>query len=302
MKRVIICILCMVLLCGCTQNANTPSDEKITVVTTIFPIYDFARAVVGDNATVKMLIKPGSEVHTYDPLPSDMRAVYDSDLFLYIGGESDTWVDSLLDDGNINSVALIDVAVCQIHEHEGENHDHDHTDEHIWTSTENAVAMLNAICENLTVIDGKNADAYRKNCDDYISEINKASQKTAEVVSRTEHLFILVADRFPFAYFTNQYGIEYEAAFDGCAVSTDISLKTMSRLTETVKSKNISAVFCTELSNKNIANALNQELGVEVIELHSAHSVTLDDFNNGITYTDILYRNINALERGLSNG
>lgn len=309
MKKVIICILCMVLLCGCAQNTNTLNDdEKITVVTTVFPIYDFARAVGGDNVNVKMLIKPGSEVHSYDPLPSDMRAVYDSDLFLYIGGESDTWVDTLLGDGNINSVALIDVSAHQIHEHEHnheaevESHSHDHADEHIWTSTENAVAMLNEICEYITAIDGKNADAYRKNCDAYISEINKASEKTAEVVTRVENPFILVADRFPFAYFTDQYGIEYEAAFDGCAVSTDISLKTMYRLTETVKSKNIKAVFCTELSSKNIANALNQELGVEVIELHSAHNVTLDDFNNGITYTDILYRNINALERGLSNG
>ena len=111
---------------------------------------------------------------------------------------------------------------------------------------------------------------------------------------------MLVADRFPFAYFAEQYGIDYEAAFDGCAVSTDISLKTMARLTDTIEAKGIKAVFCTELSNKNIANALNQELGVDVIELHSAHNVTLDDFNSGITYIDILYRNIRALERGLN--
>ena len=111
---------------------------------------------------------------------------------------------------------------------------------------------------------------------------------------------MLVADRFPYAYFAKQYNIDFEAAFDGCAVSTDISLKTMARLTETIEKRNVKAVFCTEMSNQNIANALKEQLSVEIIELHSAHNVTLDDFNSGITYIDILYRNIKALERGLN--
>lgn len=295
MKKVIICILCVVLLCGCSGNTVTQSSDKITVVTTIFPLYDFARAIGGDNIELKMLIRPGTEVHSYDPLPSDMAAVSRSDLFLYIGGESDKWVDTLLDDGNINSLSLINAA-----EHTHHEHGHDHTDEHIWTSTDNAVLMLKMICESIIKIDTENADIYRKNCDAYIEKIEVASKRLSDTVSEYENPFILVADRFPFTYFTEEYGIEYEAAFDGCAVSTDISLKTMSRLTETVKNKNIKSVFCTELSSKNIANALQEELGVGVIELHSAHNVSLDDFNGGITYVDILYRNINALERGLS--
>lgn len=295
MKKIIICILCVILLCGCSGNTVTQSSDKITVVTTIFPLYDFARAIGGDNIEVKMLIRPGTEVHSYDPLPSDMAAVSRSDLFLYIGGESDKWVDTLLDDGDINSLALINAA-----EHTHHEHGHDHTDEHIWTSSDNAVLMLETICESIIKTDAENADIYRKNCDAYIERIQEASRQISDTVSKYENPFILVADRFPFTYFTEEYGIEYEAAFDGCAVSTDISLKTMSRLTETVKSKNIKSVFCTELSNKNIANALQEELGVEVIELHSAHNVSLDDFNGGITYVDILYRNINALERGLS--
>ncbi|MBQ8266834.1 MAG: zinc ABC transporter substrate-binding protein [Clostridia bacterium] len=301
MKRIIICLLCMVLLCGCAQNTNTHSSEKITVVTTIFPLYDFARAIGGDNIEVEMLIRPGSEVHSYDPLPSDMRSVYDSDLFLYIGGESDTWVDTLLDDGDINSLSLIDTVEQNHHEHNHHKHGHDHTDEHIWTSPENAVIMLRKICESIIAIDIDNADTYRENCDAYIKEIEKASEQMSETVSKYEKPFIVVADRFPFAYLAEQYDIEYEAAFDGCAVSTDISLKTMSRLTEVIKAKNIKAVFCTELSSRNIANALQQEMCVEVIELHSGHNVTLDDFNNGITYVDILYRNINALKRGLAS-
>ena len=300
MKKIIICLLCLVLLCGC-KSQNLTQENKMTVVTTIFPLYDFARAVGGDCIDVKMLIRPGSEVHSYDPLPSDMRLVYDCDLFLYIGGESDAWVDTIISDTDINSVSLIDT-VSVIHE-EHEHHDkesHDHADEHIWTSPENAVIMINSICDSLCKADPQNTDIYTENCKAYAQEINKASAEIYDAVSQFDNPFMLVADRFPFAYFAEQYGIDYEAAFDGCAVSTDISLKTMARLTDTIEAKDIEAVFCTELSNKNIANALHQELGVDVIELHSAHNVTLDDFNSGITYIDILYRNIKALERGLN--
>ena len=297
MKRIIICILCVVLLCGCAGTGDIKQSEKLTVVTTIFPLYDFARAIGGENISVKMLIKPGAEVHSYDPLPSDMRAVYDSDLFLYIGGESDKWVNNLIDGTKANSLALIDTIE---HNHQHTHHGHNHADEHIWTSPDNAVLMLKEICESMIKIDGKNADIYTKNCDEYIKEINLASKETSNTVSQYKNPFILVADRFPFSFFAKQYSIEYEAAFDGCAVSTDISLKTMSRLTETIKQNKIKTVFCTELSNKNIANALKEELGVQIIELHSAHNVTLDDFVNGITYADIMRRNNSALKRGLA--
>jgi len=294
MKKIIICILCLMLLCGCSdaKASVTQNREKITVVTTVFPLYDFARAIGGDLINLKMLIRPGTEVHSYEPLPSDMAAVYDSDLFLYIGGESDKWVDTLLDDGDINSLPLINAA-----EHTHREHGHDHTDEHIWTSPDNAVLMLEAICESIIKIDAENADIYRKNCNTYIKRIKEASEQISYTVSKYENPFILVADRFPFEYFTEQYGIEYEAAFGGCAVNTDISLKTMARLTQTIESKNVKAVFCTELSNQNIAKALKELLDVEIIELHSAHNVTLDDFNDGITYVDILCRNAKALEK-----
>lgn len=299
MKRILICIFCVVLLCGCSENIDVSKSEKVTVVTTVFPLYDFARAIGGEYIDVKMLIRPGSEVHSYDPLPSDMMAVHDCDLFLYIGGESDAWVDNLIDGTDINHLALIDTVECGHQGHDAHGHGHDHSDEHIWTAPKNAVLMLREICENICKADPENADFYKENCDAYITEINKASDEISDTVSDFENPFILVADRFPFAYFAEQYGIRYEAAFDGCAVSTDISLKTMSRLTAAIQKRDIKAVFCTELSNKNIANALHEELGVGIIELHSAHNVTLKDFNDGITYVDILYRNINALERGM---
>ena len=295
MKRILICLLCLALLCGCSTIDLPEDTTDLTIVTTIFPLYDFARQICGEKADVKMLIKPGSEVHSYDPLPSDMKSIYDSDLFLYVGGESDKWVNTMLDGTDVNAVSLIDSVSHHNHSHGGETH----ADEHIWTSPKNACVMLQEICESIVAVDDKNADYYQANCDSYKQKINAASQQIKDAVSKCENPFILVADRFPFWYFVNEYGIDYEAAFDGCAVSTDISLKTMSRLTKTIETKEIKTIFVTELSSKNIANALRGEYGVNILELHSAHNVTLDDFNNGISYVDILNRNCKAVEEGL---
>ena len=185
-------------------------------------------------------------------------------------------------------------------EHNHEHHGPNHTDEHIWTSPEIAVSMIKNICWALIESDPENADVYTKNQDEYTKKINSAANEISAAVSDADNPFLLVADRFPFEYFVEEYGIEYEAAFGGCAVSTDISLKTMSRLTETIEKRKLKSVFCTELSNRNIANALKNQLGVEIIELHSAHNVTLDDFKAGVTYADILHRNAKALKRGLN--
>ncbi len=298
MKRLILITLCfLVMLCGC--SAPMPkTDGKISVVTTIFPVYDFARAVGGDNIDLTLLIKPGTEVHTYDPLPSDMQSVYNCDLFLYVGGESESWVQSLLSESSINSLALIDEVEHKHHGHDG----HHHTDEHIWTSPANAVLMVEKICEMLSECDVQNADKYRKNTDEYKQKITVAADDIGAVVKKVQNPFILVADRFPFGYFAEEYGIDYEAAFDACAASTDISINTMSRLTQTIENRGIKAVFCTELSTRNIADALSEQTGVKVLELHSGHNVTLDDFESGTTYVDILYRNQTALKEGLFSG
>ncbi len=296
MKKILICLICLLTLCGCAPKGMQTQGDKISVVTTIFPLYDFARAVGGDNVDLKMLIRAGTEVHSYDPLPSDMVAASECDAFFYIGGESDKWVETLLSGADINSLALIN-EVELIHE----DHHHDHEgDEHIWTSPKNAVLMVESICDFLCELDPKNATEYQENSSNYIQKITAASAEIKSAVSAVESPFILVADRFPFAYLTHEFGIEYEAAFGGCATSTDISLKTMARLTEVIDERSIKAVYCTEMSNRNIADALSKQTGVKVLELHSAHNVTLDDFENEITYVDILYQNINALKEGLS--
>ncbi len=293
MKRMIALLLVALLLCGCGAT-NTVDDKRVNIVTTIFPIYDFVRAIGGEKTDIKLLIKPGTEIHSYDPVPSEIRSIYDADLFLYIGGESDAWVDKIIGDKNVNSLALIECADTLLEEGENEY------DEHIWTSPENAEKMLDNILKKLIKIDPENSDYYRENHKNYVEKIRGIASKTKTMVEKSENPFILVADRFPFRYFVKSYGIDYVAAADGCAIGADISLKTMTKLIATVKEKNLKYAYYVEMSNKEIASSLSEQTGVKLLELHSAHNVTLDDFKSGVTYVDIMERNYEALKEGIN--
>ncbi len=299
MKKLLACVLCLILLCGC--GANNVNGDKLNIVTTVFPVYDFVRAVAGDTASIKLLIKAGSEVHAFEPTPSDMVAIGGCDLFAFIGGESDSWVDSIIADTAVNSIALMESVQTLKEEHShstGHLHHHTH-DEHIWTSPENTVDMINAICGELCAISPKNAEKYRENAKRYIEEIDAATKEISDAVSNSAEQFIVVADRFPFKYFTDYFGIEYAAALDGCAAASDVSIKTVAELLSVIEKRQVNAVYCTELSNRVIADAIAEQTGVEIIELHSAHNVTLEDFTKGITYVDILLRNKEAIRKGI---
>lgn len=288
------CLYVLLSLCACkTQDTASDSGGKISIVTTIYPLYDFARAVAGDRADIKLLIDPASEVHSFDPSPSDIAAIYDCDLFLYIGGESDTWVDRVLADVNVSSLkAMNNVKLIT------EDGEHEY-DEHIWTSPENAIAIIGAVCDNLCDISGADAEYFTENRDTYTDSIRAVQSDIRNAVQESQSKYILVADRFPFKYFVNEFGIEYKAAFGGCATSSDISLKVMGELTKTVRDQGLSAAFYTEMSNRTVADALAEETGVALYELHSAHNVTADDFNAGVTYVDIMKRNLEALRKGM---
>lgn len=294
MKRIVAIVLCLLCLCSCKAD-ETAQNGRLEIVTTIFPIYDFVRAVGGDDVNITLLIDPGTEVHSFDPKPSHIKAIYNADLFIYTGGESDEWVNTLLEEKDIDTLKMMDCVELL-----AEDAHHHEYDEHIWTSPENAIRMVKSICDSLSKKDGENTASYQKRSEDYIKEIAAVDTQIRETVNSAENKFILVADRFPFLYLTEHYGIEYEAAFGGCAVSTDISIKTMSRLVKVCEEENLKYAYFTELSNKNIANALSEQTGVKLLELHSAHNVTLDDFKSGVTYVDIMRRNLNALKEGMN--
>ena len=289
MKKVLILVLVFILaLSGCTAAKS----DKIQIATTIFPEYDFARAVAGDLADVSMLIPAGSDMHSFEPTAQDLAKISESQLFIYVGGESDKWVEKVLENVNPRKtkvLRLLDVVEIK-----------DGADEHIWTSPDNAATIINAIRDIMCEIDVENRGVYRGNADGYIKEIDEAAQHTRLVVETAKNKKIVVADRFPLKYFAEYYGIEYVAAFGGCEHDTDADVATVTSLINTVKKDKLSAVFHIELSSADLANTVAKSTGAKVLELHSAHNVSVEDYKKGVTYVDLMKRNTKTLEEGLN--
>ena len=296
MKRISL-LLCLILIlfCGC----STPKIEKsgIKIVASVFSCYDFARAVTGEDANIEMLIDAGGEIHSFEPTAKDIINIGESDMFIYVGGESDKWVERVLSSVDTKKVHIFKMTdyVPLLNEDNSEEYD-----EHNWTSPENAKALINAIANVLSEIDAKNTEKYTENAKTYIQKIDIAAEQIKQTVENAKNKQFVVADRFPLKYFAEYYGLSYRAAFAGCEHDTDADLKTVTELIDTVKNNQLSAVFHIELSNKRLANTVAEQTGVAVYELHSAHNITADDFNNGVTYVDIMERNNKVLQKGLN--
>ncbi len=325
MKKIILCILGVALLTialvGCVQEDNTASkdtmkaDDKINIVATIFPQYDFTRAIIGNRANLTMLMNPGGETHSYDPSPGDIIKIQKADVFIYIGGENDAWVNTILesmDTSNKKIIRLMD-SVDAVEEEavegmEAEEHDEDQEcheeeveyDEHIWTSPKNAILMINAITNVLCEIDDKNANIYKQNAKAYASQIQEVDYEMINIVDHATHKLLVFGDRFPFRYFADEFGLDYRAAFNGCSTETEASAGTVAYLIDTVKKNNISHIFYIELSNQNIAKAISEETGADMLLLHSYHNVSKDDFEAGVTYLSLMKQNAENLRKGLN--
>lgn len=302
MKKTISLILVLILLvtglCGCQKNGGE-KDGKINISVTIFPIYDFVRAVTGKMANTELIIKAGSDIHSFEPSFTDITAIEESDLFVYIGGESDVWVDKMLKSTTKteeNTLKMFDCVPLL-----SEDGDEDEYDEHIWTSPGNAKIMVKAIAEKLGQIYPEFGAEFAKNADDYAKKIDDEAQKTKEVIENAaKPKKIVVCDRFPFKYFAEYYGLSYEAAFSGCESDTDADLATVTRLISSVKDSGLSAVYKIEMSQGNVAQTVSSNTGAKILELNSAQNVPKEDFDRGITYIDIMAKNREALYGGLN--
>lgn len=299
----IMALLMIFIMAGC-ENPDTVTTDRLQIVAVSFPEYDFARAVAGETADITMLIPPAGEVHGYEPTVSDIKAVSGCDLFIYNGGESDTWVENLLSSVNnknlvtLSMVDSVDTLCEDEHEH---NHDHDKFtfDEHVWTSPENAISIVNAIKDKLSQIDDKNKNTFENNSKAYCEKLTKLDKDIRIITENTDKNTIVFGDRFPLTYFAEEYKLEYMAAFSGCSEDTEASASTIAKLIDYVKNNNIPVVFINELSNTAIAEQIAKETGAEMLTFYSCHKVSKDDFESGKTYIDIMSRNIENLKTAL---
>lgn len=310
-------VMCLALLggCGAAATSTVEEDGRLRVVATIFPYYDFARAVAGEDAAITMLIKPGAESHSYDPSPADILAVQNADVFIYTGGHNDAWAQSILDavdTGDMRVLRMMDyVNVVEEETVEGmqaaqddHNEDEDeaaaHADEHIWTSPVNAILLVEAVQQAFAEAAPPLAERFAENSAAYTAALRALDTELHEIVDTAQRNLLVFGDRFPLRYFTDEYGLEYRAAFPGCSTDSNPSAGTVAYLIDTVRDNALPYIYTIELSTGSIARVICEETGCETLTLESCHNVTRAQFEAGETYLSLMQQNAESLRKGLN--
>ncbi len=301
MKKILI-IFTLIFLCACSSQPTLQEDDKIKITATIFPQYDFSRQIAGDLADVTMLLPTGGESHTFEPTPKDIIEIESSDIFIYTGGESDAWIENILDsidNPDLNVICLADICNTLPEEH---NHDHNvHLiDEHVWTSPMNALKISEEIKNVLSEIDSENAAIYNENFASYKNELENLDATFKDSVKGAKRNILVFGDRFPFKYLAEEYSLEYLSAFPGCAEETEPDIKTVMSLIDTVKKEQIPVVFYTDFSNHKIADTICAETGARLSMLRSCHTVTNEELENNITYINLMKQNAQSIKEALN--
>lgn len=289
MKKLFFIIPTLMLLSGCTNvNIQTPD-----IIATNFPAYDFARQLTEDDSAIKMLIPPGSESHTYEPTPKDIIDIENSKLFIYTGGKSDSWIDEILksiDTEKTTVLNLMDVCTPEF--------DRKGYDEHIWTSPKNAVKMTESIYDALCKIDAENKEIYKNNLDKYWERLYSLDNELSSL--NTNSRLLIFADRFPFLHLAHDYNFDYISPFSGCSEHNEPSINDVNKVIDAVIDNNADTIFHIEFSNQELADTVCEATGAKKALLHSCHNVTVDEFNSGITYYELMNKNINTLREALN--
>ncbi len=311
MKKTII-LLALALLLGLSACGQPPEQElnsELSIVTTLFPAYDFAREIAGDRAAVTLLVPPGAEAHSFEPTAKDMIRIRDCDLFFCNGGESEAWVEELLADREIETLVMLDCVnaleeevregmqeIREEHEHEEEGPEYD---EHVWTSPVNAKRICQALCERLCALDPEGESVYRANLERYTAELDELDAAFRRTVENGSRRTLIFADRFPVRYFVEEYGLEYYAAFPGCADDTEPSARTVAFLIDKVREEGVPAVFTIEFSNEKMADVICEDTGCRKLRFHSCHNVSAEELESGVSYLALMRGNLEALKEAL---
>ena len=300
MRRTIAFLTALFLLLTACAAGAEGADEPLSVVATDFPCYDLARQVLGDDAGLTLLIRPGMDAHTYEPTPADAKAVYEADVLICIGGTSDAWVEDMLTGApDVAAVRLMDSVQPLEEAHAEYGHEDISYDEHIWTSPVNMRAMLASVAEALCAADPENAETYRANAEAYDAELARLDQTFRDLVSGAARTELVFADRFPFLYFAREYGLSYVSAFSGCSEESQPSVQAVAALIDAVEQDGVPVVYVIEMSTGDVARAVSEQTGAEIVEMHSCQSVTGEEFEAGETYLSLMERNVEALRKGL---
>ena len=322
MKKLIALVLSALiltsLLAGCGSTETKKADVK--VVTTIFPLYDWVREVAQDDADIHLdlLLDNGVDLHSYQPSAKDIVTISDCDVFIYVGGESDKWVDDTLKQANNKDMIvlnLMDILGDKAKEEElkegmqgeaeedGKEHEESpEYDEHVWLSLKNASVFTQSIADALKKADSQHADAFQANADAYKGKLTELDKQYQDAVDKAAVKTLLFGDRFPFRYLTDDYKLDYYAAFVGCSAETEASFETITFLSGKVDELNLKSIMQIETSDGSIAKTVRDNTKTKdqtILTLDSLQSVTTERVNNGETYLSIMTSNLDILKEAL---
>lgn len=306
MKKILI-VLALLLVVSCSPEVQA-DREGLEIITSSFPLYDFARVIAGDDASVAILLPPGAEVHSFEVTPSDIKKISSSDLFLYVGGSSDEWMEDMLgtsDLAGVTSLGLMEVVELLEEEEsesmvEEEDDHHDEYDEHIWLSTSNAQIMVDSIAKIMGELDEENREEYLKRASEYNLEIAQLERDYQAMVASSKKKEIIVGDRFPFLYLVKSLGLDYDAAYPGCSANVEENAQAIRGLIDKIREDDISTVFYIEMSRGTIADRIAEETGAKKAMLHSVQNVTKEEMEAGEGYLSLMRKNLLVLEEALN--
>ncbi len=313
-------ILVVTPLFGCSVGYSKPTEEKIKIVCTLFPQYDWLKNIVNGSEKIELslLIANGADPHSYQPTASDIMEISSCDMIVFVGGDSDTWVKEALErakNAETQQIKLMELdgitlhnisAVSEEHDHNHNHSGHDHGtfDEHIWLSLKNAIAATEAMTDKLCELDAKNAELYRQNSADYIQRLTALDQRFSDLAQATptDRKFVIFADRFPFVYLLSDYGIGYQAAFEGCSADVDAGFDTVLELIHEAELHNAAYIGVTESSDKALAQTVAnsaKHTDIKILTFNSMQSVSRRHIESGTSYMSIMEENFAVLSTAL---
>lgn len=301
MKKIInlltIVVICL-LLTSCHQ---TTDNGKKNVVTTLFPIYDIVKYIGEDTINIDLMIAPGQDVHSYDPSTQDIINVKKSDLLIYIGENMETWITNLNNESN-NKLEIVsdERIILSSLEHHKEHDEHDHdVDMHIWTNPYYVLIMVELISKELIKINPEYKDLYENNTNNYIEELNIIINDITNILEHKKRNTLYFGSPFAFYYFTTAFDLDHKSVYDTCSIEVEPTIDKIMNMNKDIMENNIPVVYTKELLNNSIAKKVIEGTNAKIVLLHSGHNVSVEDFNNGVTFLDIWRNNVLALREGL---
>jgi len=323
MKNKIIIVLMIVVLMaslvGCNTQSNSSSvgnsegetgTEKLKIVTTLFPQYDFVRQVAGDKVEVTLLVPPGVEAHAYEPTPQDIVTIQKSDLFIYTGEVMEPWAHKIIETVGTENIQVIEATsgIALLDEddesdnHEAEDHDdhnHEGSDPHVWLDPIYAQQMVDNIVNGLIKASPENVDLFKSNADTFKYELQSLHEDFEQIFEHTKYDTIMSGGHFAFGHFIERYGLKYESPYNGFAPDAEPTPKRIAQLIESIKASGIKSIYYEELVDPKVAKIVAEEADAEMLMLHAAHNLSKKELNSGITYIEIMRNNMENLKKGL---